>query len=214
MADLNQSRVLDLLLQAERLKIVQRGGWAIRGLPEVESVADHSYGVIFIALVLSQLIQETETPEEPIDRAKVLTMALIHDLPESLITDIPAPATRYFPAGAKSQAELNALDDMLRNISFGNELRTLWQEFEDCTSIEARLVHDADRLELLLQAYIYERATANQELVEFWDGQQESAFEFQVTRQLFSTMRSIRRDMLISCSARTTGRNLGNATQK
>jgi putative hydrolase of HD superfamily len=190
MADLNQSRVLDLLLEAARLKIVNRGGWSIRGLPKVESVADHSYGVTFVALVLSQLIQQIEAPEEPIDRAKVLTMALIHDLPESLITDIPAPATRYFPAGAKSQAELNALGEILRNIPFGHELQALWQEFKDRTSIEARLVHDADRLELLLQAYIYELSTANQQLVEFWVGQQERAFEFQVTQQLFSALAS------------------------
>ncbi len=37
-------RILDLLLQANRLKVGPRGGWAVHGLNDVESVADHSYG--------------------------------------------------------------------------------------------------------------------------------------------------------------------------
>jgi len=179
--------ILELLLQANRLKVTPRGGWAVRGLNNVESVADHSYGVLFVTLVLAELMQE------PVDREKALTIALLHDLPESAITDIPAPALRYFPAGAKRQAELNAMTEILDDLPFGQRLRARWQEFEERTSVESRLVRDADRLELLLQAYVYERTSANQYLDEFWTGQESKPFEFEVTQQLFQALK-IRRD--------------------
>jgi len=179
--------ILELLLQANRLKVIPRGGWAVRGLNDVESVADHSFGVLFVTLILAELMQE------PVDREKALTTALLHDLPESVITDIPAPALRYFPAGAKRQAELNAMTEILDGLPFGQHLRARWQEFEERTSVEGRLVRDADRLELLLQAYVYERTSANQYLDEFWTGQEAKPFEFEVTQQLFQTLKA-RRD--------------------
>jgi putative hydrolase of HD superfamily len=178
--------ILELLLQANRLKVTPRGGWAVRGLTDVESVADHSFGVVFVTLILAELIQE------PVDREKALTIALVHDLPESAITDIPAPALRYFPAGAKRQAELNAMTEMLSDMAFGPRLHAWWQEFEQRTSVEGRLVRDADRLELLLQAYVYEHTSANQYLDEFWTGQEAKPFEFEVTEQLFQTLKTRR----------------------
>jgi putative hydrolase of HD superfamily len=187
MSQPSDAQVLDLMLHANRLKVTPRGGWAIRGLNDVESVADHSFGVVFVALTLAELIQE------PVDREKVLTIALVHDLPESIITDIPSPALRYFPAGAKSQAELSALTEILEGFPFGERLRDLWQEFEDRTSVEGRLVRDADRLELLLQAYVYERVSANQYLEEFWTGQEARPFEFDASEQIFQQLKT-RRD--------------------
>jgi putative hydrolase of HD superfamily len=179
----DESRVLELLLQANRLKVTPRGGWAVRGLTDVESVADHSFGVVFVALTLAELVRE------PVDREKALIIALIHDLPESAITDIPKPALRYFPPGAKRQAELSALAEILNGFPFGEQLQAWWQEFEDRSSVEGRLVRDAERLELLLQAYVYERTSANQYLGEFWAGQDEQPFEFEATERLFRALK-------------------------
>ena len=90
---------LDLLLQAARLKWVTRSGWAMRGVPDPESVAEHSWGVAVLALVLAQ------ESGAPLDRGRLLTTALLHDLQEVVTGDIPSPATGYFPPGAKRQAE-------------------------------------------------------------------------------------------------------------
>ncbi len=182
----DDGQALDLLLQANRLKVTPRGGWVVRGLTDVESVADHSFGVVFVSLVLAELVQES------VDREKVLTMALVHDLPESAITDIPTPATRFFPPGAKRKAEVNALAEILGGFSFGKRLMTWWGEFEDRSSVEGRLVRDADRIELLLQAYVYERSSSNQYLDEFWEGQDDKPFEFEVTQRLFLALKERR----------------------
>ena len=63
----------------------------VQGISDAESTADHSFSVTLASLILSELI------EEPLDRAKLLTIALLHDLPESVIGDIPPSAAAYLP---------------------------------------------------------------------------------------------------------------------
>src|SRR5512140_3852220 len=93
--------LLDALLRANNLKSVPRSGWVMHGVPEAESVADHTFGVAFVALALAQALG-TDTP---LDRGKLLSTALLHDLAESLTGDIPLPARRFLPEGAKRAAE-------------------------------------------------------------------------------------------------------------
>jgi putative hydrolase of HD superfamily len=174
--------VVRLLLQANRLKVTPRSGWATLGLNNAESVADHTFDVAFIALVLAELI------DEPVDREKVLTIALIHDLPESATGDIPSPAMRYFPAGAKRHAEQKAMAEILEGFEFGRRLQRWWQEFEDRSSVEGRLVRDADRIGLFLQVLVYERTSANQYLEEFWESQAGKVFEFPISQKLYERL--------------------------
>jgi len=181
-------RILDLLLQANRLKTMPRTGWMIRGVVHPESVAAHSYGVAFLSLILAQVV------DEPMDRAKLLTIALLHDLPESHLTDIPYPALRFITPAAKRAGELEALDEITSNLSFADEYRELWLDFEDRRTPEGRLVRDADRLELMLQAFVYERSTSNRQLQEFWDNTDESYFEYPACRQVFVLLRQRREE--------------------
>lgn len=175
--------ILRLLMQANRLKVTPRSGWVTRGVNDSESVADHTFDVAFIALVLSEFI------DEPVDREKVLTIALIHDLPESAIGDIPSPAMHYFPTGAKRYAEQKAMADILEGFEFGPRLQRWWQEFEDRSSVEGRLVRDADRIGLLLQALVYERTSANQYLEEFWESDADKLFEFPISQKLYERLK-------------------------
>jgi len=180
------ARILDLLLQANCLKAMPRAGWMIRGIVHPESVAAHSYGVAFLSLTLAQAI------EEPLDRAKLLIIALLHDLPESYITDIPYRALRFITPEIKRSGELEALDEITSGLPFAGEYRELWLDFEDRRTPEGRLVRDADRLELLIQAYVYERSTGNRQLQEFWDNTHESHFEYPASRQVFGLLRQRR----------------------
>jgi len=173
-------QTLDLLLQANLLKTMPRTGWLIRGIVQPESVAEHSYGVAFLSLVLAQAV------EEAIDREKLLSIALLHDLPESHITDIPYPALRFITPQAKRTAEERALEDIPG--SLGDEFRQLWLDFEDRRTPEGRLVRDADRLELLIQAYIYEQSTGNRRLGEFWDNTDPTHFEYAASREIFALL--------------------------
>ncbi len=158
----------------------------MRGVTDAESVADHSFGVAFISLTLAELV------EQPLDKSKLLTIALLHDLPESLIGDIPSPATIYFPPQATRTAEEAVLGELLRHLPCADQWRAWWQEFECRTSAEGRLVRDADRLDMLIQAYVYEQTTRNRWLEEFWPPSDPPPFEFAATRALYDELRALR----------------------
>jgi putative hydrolase of HD superfamily len=165
---MNAEKTLEILLHGHQLKRTPRTGWLQRGVSPAESVAAHSHGVAFVALVLSRLVDES------LDLGRTLAMAALHDLPEALTTDIPSPSWRYFPPGSKKEAEQGAMTAMLDGSEIGPELMAMWEEMRAAETAEARLVKDADKLDLFLQALTYEEQTANRRLHEFW----EAEFEF------------------------------------
>lgn len=160
--------VLTLLIHGNQLKRTARTGWVQRGVPNPEDVAAHSYGVVFTALVLAQIINESQDSSEPIDVGRVLAIAALHDLPEGLTTDIPTPAWRYLPGDIKTQVERGAMNEILAGVSFAADWMALWEELHAAETAVSRLVHDADKLDMFLQAVIYEEQTGNRHLAEFW----------------------------------------------
>ena len=160
----------------QTLKLLPRTGWLQRGLRDVESVAEHSFGVAALALIVGDL-------HEGLDRGKLLAIALVHDLAEALIGDLPASASRLLGKAAKHEAERKAMLELLGDLPQGDRYVELWEEYSGGTSAEARLIKALDRLELLGQALLYERAGARS-LGEFWDAPREWAEEFPLIRAL------------------------------
>lgn len=161
---MNRSQVVNLLLHGNQLKRTARTGWAQRGVPQGENVAAHTFGVAFTTLVLARLI------DEEIDLGRALALALLHDLPEGLTGDIPSPAMRFLSRDVKKEMELQALEEMVGDTSFSEPFAAWWQELEANESVEAQLVHDADKIDLFIQALIFEEQTGNRHLAEFWKG--------------------------------------------
>ena len=98
-------------------------------------------------------------------------MALVHDMAESLVGDI-TPVDNVDKA-EKSRRESETMDYICNNLlgKFngglnGQEVRQLWQEYEDDETLEAHFVHDIDKIELISQMLEYERSQ-NIELGEF-----------------------------------------------
>jgi putative hydrolase of HD superfamily len=151
-------RWLDLLLTANVLKTTPRTGWHLRGVPRPEDVAAHSWGTAMVALTLAEM------SGEDLDRGRVLSMAVLHDLAEAEVSDIPRLAVRFLPSGAKNDAEARALAEMLDGLPLAAGWTALLDEYKTEASPEARLVRDADRLEFLLQAFVYRETTGNRRL--------------------------------------------------
>jgi putative hydrolase of HD superfamily len=156
------SIVIQLLLHGNRLKQTPRTGWALRGVPTPESVAAHSYGVAYTAMALAQII------DKQIELGKLLALALLHDLPEGISSDIPAPSWEHFPPGIKESVEESIMDEILGEGSHTTRLKELWKEWGLGESAEAKLVDDADKLDRYLQALVYENQTCNRTIGEFW----------------------------------------------
>lgn len=182
------SDIVQMLLHGNQLKRTTRTGWAQRGVAQGENVAAHSYGVAFTALILAQRI------EAPLDLGRLLSLAILHDLPEALTSDIPSPAWRYLEIDVKPQMELAALHDIVGGTPLEATFLGWWQELQDNQSVEARLVHDADKIDLYLQATVFEEQTGNRHLAHFWERNQ--TFHFAVSETLYEYLRERRASRL------------------
>jgi len=161
---------LEFLMEMARLKAVPRLGWLLRGVREVESVAAHSFGVALTAMLLADLARQKGLV---VDVERTLRMALLHDLAEARMGDLPSTVKPYFGAGALRRAEDGAVTAILHQLGeLGEEWHEIWREYEDRLTLEARLVKAADKVDLLVQAIEYERGGART-LDEFWQNAEE-----------------------------------------
>lgn len=176
--------ILTTLLHGNQLKRTVRTGWLQRGVANAESVAAHTYGVCFTTLIMA-----AELPI-PLDLGKALSMAILHDLPEALTTDIPTPAWNYLPEGSKQIAEERALKQIFDTTDQEDKVQAIWHELKEERTSEARLVHDADKIDLYLQALVYEQQLGNQYLEEFWA--KEPLFYYGSSKTLYLSIRSLR----------------------
>jgi putative hydrolase of HD superfamily len=158
---------IEFLDELMRLKAIPRVGWLLRGVREVESVAAHSFGVAFIAMLLAD---RARARGMQIDIERVLRMALLHDLTEARTGDLPSTIKRYFEPSTLKAADERAAREILDGLDPLKEpYLGLWREYEQRQGLEARLVKAADKLDLLLQAYVYEKS-GSRNLHEFWEG--------------------------------------------
>jgi len=129
------------------LKRTPRTGWFAVGIDTPESIADHTCSA---ALLVWQLARETPGT----DPHRCVLMALLHDLHEARLGDLPTPAKRHFPAGAILAAERSIIAEQWAD---DPEARALLDEFLDGETPDAKLVRAADHLEFLFQAAEYRR---------------------------------------------------------
>ncbi|EON66170.1 hypothetical protein W97_05414 [Coniosporium apollinis CBS 100218] len=141
----------------ERLKTTKREGWRRFGIERGESIADHMYRMsILTMLAPPSLASRLNVPH-------CTRMALIHDMAESLVGDITPVDNVAKPE--KSRREEATMDYLCRDLLgkvggglSGEEIRKVWQEYEDNETLEAKFVHDIDKMELILQMVEYERS--------------------------------------------------------
>jgi putative hydrolase of HD superfamily len=174
------------------LKRLPRTGWLLNGVAPCESVADHSLGVALLALALAETVNAgwaAEGLERPLDVGRVVTIAVVHDLAESLLTDLPKRSTQLLGKAAKHAAEAEALAAILAPVPNGQAYARLWEEYNGAVSPEARLVRDADKLEMMHQALVYERA-GNRTLQEFWEA---GDWHYTASKALYDELRRERR---------------------
>lgn len=155
----------DIFYFTTMMKFIPRGGWLMKGVRLPESLGDHSYGVAMATMIMGRELARREIVELNLEKA--LQVALIHDLTESLITDIPAPMTRFFGSDNKKNAEISALEEIFSTSPYKEEMRQMWLEFEEGSSAEGRLVRAADKIDMVLQLCRYEE-TGNRSLDDFW----------------------------------------------
>ena len=141
---------IDFLTLSRGLKTTPRTGWIRQEAgPRIESVADHSWRISLMAMIAA-------TSAEAYDTNKCIQMALVHDLAEATVGDI----TPHCGVSDKDkhQMELEAMEKLTKLLPTlgGDKIQSLWKEYEEGTTEEAKLVKDMDKLEMILQALEYE----------------------------------------------------------
>lgn len=121
------------------------------------NLAEHHFRVTWIALVLAKY--------EKADVNKVLKMALVHDIAESRTGDVDYLSRQY----VERNEELGLKDILDGTVLDKKEFMDLWKEFEDIKTIEAKVVKDADTLDVDFE--LAEQATRGINLKQAWQKQ-------------------------------------------
>ncbi|KAM7272027.1 hypothetical protein ACFE04_031241 [Oxalis oulophora] len=143
------SSAIDFLTLCHRLKTTKRKGWINQGIKGSESIADHMYRMSLMALIARDI--------PGVDRDRCIKIAIVHDIAEAIVGDI-TPSDGV-PKAEKSRLEQAALNEMCKVLGGGmraDEIQELWAEYENNASLEANLVKDFDKVEMILQALEYE----------------------------------------------------------
>jgi len=175
-------RIVDLILELDVLEKLPRMGFLLQGISDPESVAAHCFGVALTAMLM------TDAVEEPVNAERVLRMALLHEVSEAKVTDLPYRALRYIDPETKSLAEKAAAHDLLGPMD--EAYVSLWEEFEAGQTLEARIVRTADKIQMMAKVLRYEREGRGN-LDDFWVNVRfnEDDWSVPLARELFEEIR-------------------------
>ena len=192
--------MLSTLVELQRLKRLDRTGWVLRGFANgTESVAAHSFGVSVTAMLLAD---ELARQGVRVDVEKILRLALLHDWAEARVGDMPRTATLYFGSDTRKQAETAAFRDLTEAIETDGALYAqLYHEYEERSTLEARLVKAADVIDLLVEALALERA-GGRGLDEFWEVAENPQLQLEgpakrIVDDLFQSLLKARAEILL-----------------
>ena len=139
--------ILDFFNTAINLKKIPRQGWIDKlSIDKSESVADHTFSMAIIGMIFSDL--ENHNTE------KILKMILLHDLVESITGDM---TPEQISKKEKTTLENNMMEKILIDLppALQKQYNMLLDEYQSNNSNEAKIVHQIDKLEMVLQAKIY-----------------------------------------------------------
>ena len=130
-------RDAELLYEIGCLRNMQRT-WQQFNNPDAANIAEHIYRVMWIASMLARY--------EKANEEKVLKIAMAHDIAESRTGDVNYISRQY-----TERREMEAFKDMMAGTVFEAELIKLLEEYEECATLEAKIVKDADNLDVELE---------------------------------------------------------------
>lgn len=154
--------LVDFFNNIINLKNVKRKGWIDKiGIKNPESVADHSYSMTLMAMIISDL--------QGLNTNKIVKMSLLHDLAESKIGDF---TPEEISKERKLELENNEMNKLLEKLpgQLEKKYKEIWNEFLSSTTKESIFVHEMDRMEMVFQAkYYMDEGFSKKKIQEFID---------------------------------------------
>eukprot|EP00124_Ichthyophonus_hoferi_P002280 Ihof_evm8s149 gene=Ihof_evmTU8s149 len=158
------TNAMDFFLLCGKLKTTKRTGWVHHKVKQPESISDHMHRMATMAFLCD---------DPTLNVTHCVKMALVHDLAESIVGDLTPNCGVSVEEKAKREddAMRHIMDTLLEGTAAGEELYSLWREYEDNKTPAAKFVKDLDKFEMIVQAYEYEQAEDRQgELETFFAG--------------------------------------------
>lgn len=142
--------LIRLLNRAGVLKDVKRTGWVLEGVKDAESVADHTWRMSLLILLLA---------DDTLDKERLMEMNVIHDLGEVGVGDIKWESGRKVIGDQeqKHKDEMSIMKRVFGNYPDGKKYIKLLKEFNEQKTPEAKFLKQIDKLEMALQALEYEQ---------------------------------------------------------
>ena len=165
-----EQNVVNYYVLCNKLKDVIRTGWIDWKVnrERVESIAEHIFCVQMLAIAMKSEYQYD------IDIMKVIYMLAIHELGETIIGDL----TQFqISKEEKEKMEHEAVHNILSSLIDGEQIESLFLEFDSHSTPEAMFAYQCDKLECDIQSKLYDQegcvdlehqegnATANNEFV-------------------------------------------------
>jgi putative hydrolase of HD superfamily len=174
-------------IDVNKLKSTKRPGWVLRGIRNPESVASHAFRVLVLAWVFGQ------SPNRNIKR--LLKLALVHSLSAAHIEYISPyekllklkrkpELLKKYPAlvlrGSREQKEKIAAlrfreeEKAVKRLTHGlpepqkSEIYSLWLDFQNKSSREAKFLKTLDRVENLIQTCEYKNQLSREIIHQFF----------------------------------------------
>jgi 5'-deoxynucleotidase YfbR-like HD superfamily hydrolase len=134
------------LFEMGHLKRVTRAGWLLLGIAQPETVAEHSFRVGMVGMVLAAL--------EGADVGRTSALCLVHDAHETRIGDVPSVGRAYVTTAVPEAVSAHQTSAMPSEVA--KIFQDLVAEYETALTLEAQVAQDADKIETMLQAAEYQ----------------------------------------------------------
>lgn len=139
--DKKPNRDLEFLFEIGTMKNIDRTWEQMMGMRCATNL-EHSFRVAFLALLVARR-EIAAGRAEKLSEEKILKMALVHDLPEARTGDLHYIGKVYATTDDKKAAA-----DMFENTSLTDLNESILHEYEERQSMEAKIVKDADNLDV------------------------------------------------------------------
>lgn len=133
------------LYEMGQLKNTPRSGWLLLGIRQPESVAEHSFRVAMVGMILAAM--------DGADVGRTVALCVFHDGHETRIGDVPSVGRAYVRTADPEAVTVQQTSGMPEPVAA--VVQAMTAEYEATDTPESRLAHDADKIETLLQAAEY-----------------------------------------------------------
>jgi putative hydrolase of HD superfamily len=137
--------VAAFLFEMGHLKRLTRAGWALLGIPQPETVAEHCFRAGVVGIALAAL--------EGADVGRTAALCLLHDAHQTRNGDVLSVARAYVTTAVPAAVTAHQTSAMPSAVA--KIFQDLVAEYQAGQTLESQLACDADEIETLLQAAEY-----------------------------------------------------------